>query len=56
MSEAIRVAVGLLLSYYNSCSFFTIPHPPAVGAPFTQRGLIMSAIAEYSIVKNTVTL
>ena len=34
MSEANRVAVGLLERNYYSYSNFTIPHPPAVGAPF----------------------
>ena len=34
VSEAIRVAVGLLKRNYYPYSFVTIPHPPAVGAPF----------------------
>ena len=34
VSEAIRVAVGLFKRNCNSYSHITIPHPPAVGAPF----------------------
>ena len=41
-----RTTVGLLKRNCYSYSNFTIPHPPTAGAPFTQRGLDLSAIAD----------